>query len=50
MYSLLQHAQLRDLLLAEGPSLLAAGLVARRDAVAAQGILETWLEAGCPGG
>ncbi len=27
MYSLLQHAALRELILAEGPSLLAAGLV-----------------------
>ncbi len=33
-----------------GAGLTHAQRKARRDAVAAQGILETWLEAGCPGG
>lgn len=33
-----------------GAGLSHAQRKARRDAVAAQGLLETWLEAGCPGG
>lgn len=33
-----------------GAGLTHAQRKARRDAVAAQGILETWIEAGCPGG